>query len=251
LVYNWATWFGLDDIQGYNPVQIQRYVEYIDALNGHRQEYHERDLFPAGLESPLLDLLNLRYLIVDSRAPGLYQYIFLPIVYADDHVRILKNPEALPRAWLVHEAQHVAPGDALTLLADGAVDPLRTALLESPPPSLTPAPDPSVESARYVAYEPDRLEIDVDAGAPALLILSETWDPGWSATVDGQPAPVLLADHVLRAIPVPAGQHSVELRYDPPYLRAGLLIAGLSLLTVAAALVYTSAARAQDRLDQS
>ena len=42
---------------------------YIDALNGHRQEYHERDLFPAGLPSPLLDLLNLRYLIVPADAP--------------------------------------------------------------------------------------------------------------------------------------------------------------------------------------
>jgi uncharacterized membrane protein YfhO len=93
--------------------------------------------------------------------------------------------------------------------------------------------------------------VEVDAAAPALLILSEAWDPGWSATVDGQPAPVLLADHILRAIPVPAGQHSVELRYDPPYLRAGLLLAGLSLLAVAAALVYTSAARSQGRLDRN
>ncbi|HZG67576.1 MAG TPA: hypothetical protein VEZ12_12585, partial [Herpetosiphonaceae bacterium] len=58
LVHNWGTWFGVEDIQGYNPIQTQRYVEYIDALNGHRQEYHERDLFPAGLTSPLLDLLN-------------------------------------------------------------------------------------------------------------------------------------------------------------------------------------------------
>jgi hypothetical protein len=69
LVHNWGTWFGVEDIQGYNPIQTQRYVEYIDALNGHRQEYHERDLFPAGLSSPLLDLLNLRYLIVPADAP--------------------------------------------------------------------------------------------------------------------------------------------------------------------------------------
>ncbi len=70
LVHDWGIWFRLEDIQGYNPLQLQRYVDYIDALNGHRQEYHERDLFPAGLTSPLLDLLNLRYLIVPADAAG-------------------------------------------------------------------------------------------------------------------------------------------------------------------------------------
>ena len=64
----------------------------------HRQEYHERDLFPAGLTSPLLDLLNLRYLLVPADAPERADLAplvaALPTVYTDAHVRILENPEA-------------------------------------------------------------------------------------------------------------------------------------------------------------
>ena len=138
LVFNWATWFGIDDVQGYNPVQVERYVEYIDALNGHRQEYHERDIFPAGLVSPLLDLLNTRYLMVPANAPQRVELDTLlaamPTVYTDTQVRILENPEAFPRAWLVHEARQVAPGEALPLLDDGSSDPRQVALLETTPP---------------------------------------------------------------------------------------------------------------------
>jgi hypothetical protein len=239
LVHNWGTWFGIDDVQGYNPLQVERYVEYIDALNGHRQEYHERDIFAGGLSSPLLDLLNLRYLIVPADAPDREQFASLlaehKTVYQDAHVRILENANAFPRAWLVHEARQVAPGAALPLLAEGGVDPRSTALVEAPPPVLGPATHPNHESASYVLQEADRLVIDVEADAPALLVLSEIWDPGWVATVDGQSAPIYLADHILRAIPVPAGSHAVELRYDPPAQRIGLIITLLSLAVAASA----------------
>jgi hypothetical protein len=236
LVHNWGTWFGVEDIQGYNPLQSQRYVAYIDALNGHRQEYHERDLFPAGLRSPLLDLLNLRYLLVPADAPERVDLAPLladfPSVYADAHVRVLENPEALPRAWLVHQARQVAPGEALGLLADGTVDPRQTALLETAPPTLSAPADPAAETVRLIQDAPDRLELDVHAESPALLMLSEVWDPGWSATVSGVPAPVSVADQLLRAVPIPPGQHTVVLAYDPPLLRVGLAITFVTVLAV-------------------
>jgi hypothetical protein len=232
----------VEDLQGYNPLQTQRYVEFIDALNGHRQEYHERDLFPAGVASPLLDLLNLRYLLVPADAPERSDLApllaNLPTVYADAHVRILENPEALPRAWLVHEATQVAPGEALPLLADGAVDPRQSVLLETVPPALAAPADPTAEAARVVAQEPDRLELQVTAEAPALLVLSEVWDPGWRATVSGVPTPVLLANHALRALPIPPGQHAVVLTYAPPLLHLGLAISGATLVGLVAAALW-------------
>jgi hypothetical protein len=238
LVHDWATWFGIDDIQGYNPIHILRYGQYIDALNGHRQEYHETDLFPAGLASPLLDPLNLRYLVVPADAaerPDLAPLVTgLPTVYDDEHVLILERPDAMPRAWLVHDARQVAPNEALPLLADGAVDPRQTALLEVEPPALAEPATGSVQSAAYVQREPDRLRVEVSTAAPALLMLSEVWDPGWIATVDGNPTPVFAANFIFRAVPMPAGDHVVELRYDPPALRLGIAI---TLATVLIALL--------------
>lgn len=248
LVYNWGTWFGIDDIQGYNPLQVRRYVEYIDALNTHGQEYHERDLYPRGLASPLLDPLNMRYLIVPAdavrRGDIAPLVVGLPAVYQDERVRILERASAFPRAWLVHAAREVAPGEALTLLAGKSIDPRYEALLEGPLPMLEVPVDGAREQASYARNDPDHIEIAVSNSAPALLMLSEIWDPGWSATIDGEPAPVLLANHIFRAVPVPAGDHTVVLRYDPPLLKTGLIVtAATTLLTAIAAIALKSRQR--------
>jgi hypothetical protein len=241
LVNNRATALGIDDLQGYNPIHLRRYAEFIDALNGLPQDYHETSILPSGLSSPLLDMLGARYIIIpsDTRRPdldGLRDR--LPLVFADQFVDVLERPSAMPRAWLVHDAREVPRGETLPLLASGAVDPRRTAQLESPPPPLAQPPDGVAESARYTSREPDRLALHVEAAAPALLVLAEIYDAGWSATVDGVPVPVLAADHAFRALPVPAGAHDIILRYDPPGLRTGLIITiGSALAMIAAAAV--------------
>jgi uncharacterized membrane protein YfhO len=80
--------------------------------------------------------------------------------------------------------------------------------------------------------EPDFLRLDVSASAPALLMLSEIWDPGWVTSVDGVATTIYLADHALRAVPVSAGHHVVELRYEPPSLRLGIAITVLTALII-------------------
>jgi Bacterial membrane protein YfhO len=147
----------------------------------------------------------------------------------------------LPRAWLVHTARQVEPGGALDVLAAGAVDPRTTALVEQPPPPLEPSAAP--ESVDFVRQESDELELQTDAGASALLVLSETYDPYWFATVDDRPASVLVANHVLRAVPVPAGQHTVRLRYAPPMMTVGLLVTGATLVLLAAGLLAFTVGR--------
>ena len=92
---------------------------------------------------------------------------------------------------------------------------------------------------RLIQDAPDRLELDVRAASPALLVLSEVWDPGWSATVSGVPAPVSVADQLLRAVPIPPGQHTVVLSYDPPLLRVGLVITAATLALFAVAIVLS------------
>ncbi|MFN8592436.1 MAG: YfhO family protein [Thermomicrobiales bacterium] len=235
LVLNWGTWFHIDDVQGYDPVQVQRYVEFIDAMNGHRQEYHERDVYPGGLDSPLLDLLGARYLLVRANVPITSDIAPLlttfPTVYEDAEVRILENSRSFPRAWLVHDARRVGAGDALPILASGAIDPHKTALLEVSLPNLSPAVA-TADTAVYRRATPDRIEIAVNASASALLMLSEVWSPGWHAAIDGAPTSVYLADHVLQAVAVPEGEHVVTLMYDPPYLRLGFAAAAIAALLV-------------------
>jgi hypothetical protein len=230
---------GLQDIQGYNPIQPQRYVDLMRAINGFAQEYHEANIYAAGLDSPLLDLLNPRYIVIPAAIPpgraDLRRLVARhATVFADDAVRVLEDRTALPRAWLVHEARRVEPGAALAPIASGAVDPRRVALVEGDLPPLAVPADQSSERAVVTHFAADELSVEVTTQTPALLVLSETFDPNWRAAVDGMAVPLLVAAHVLRAVPVPVGNHLVAMWYASPLLDGGTLasVGGYALLIV-------------------
>jgi uncharacterized membrane protein YfhO len=63
-------------------------------------------------------------------------------------------------------------------------------------------------------------------------VLSEIYDPGWHAYLDGKSVPIYLVDYVLRGISVPGGSHRVALRYEPPLLRAGMIISGCAFASL-------------------
>jgi len=232
---------GLYDIQGYNPLQLARYVEFLRALNGREIDYHVSYLMPSGVASPLLDLLNVRYVVVDAALPGDRPDV---ATIAASGREVFRSPLAVvyerssnpSHAWVVHDVRPVARGEALPPLVARSVDPRRTALVEPDgelPPGLAPrqAPAAPVPAAAIVTrYEPERIELAVSSAEPGLLVLAEVYESGWQAAVNGQPAEILPTFHALRGIPVPAGDSTVELRYAPWSLRLGLAVTGLALV---------------------
>ena len=244
LASNLGTPSGLQSIQGYNAIHLARYDEYIRELNGTSQGYHNTDIVPRALDSPLLDLLNVRYVVVPAVTQPDQNVLrelkdTHPTVYSDDRVDVLENRDALPRAWIVHSAKRVAPQEALKLLKSGEVDPGQTALLERPPPELSLPEDASADSALVETYEANRITLRTSTGAAGLLVLSEIYYPAWKAYVDGRPVPIYVADQVLRAVPVPEGEHTVELRYESWSLRGGLAISLASYLLLITLVVAT------------
>lgn len=244
-VNNRALVAGLDDIQGYNPIHLARYDAFMRALNGQAQNYHQTDVFEAGLGSPLLDLLGVRYIVMpaipaaDQSEPHLTRD--LPTVYADADVNVLENEQALPRAWIVHSATQMDAEEALRQLAAGSIDPRRTAVLEKPPPPLGDPPS-AVDQATIIEYAADTVRLDVDTGAPGLLVLSDAYYPAWQARVDGSPTEVYVCDGALRAVAVPAGRHAIAFHYASAALPIGAAITGLTLLALAAAALRPSRA---------
>jgi hypothetical protein len=98
---------------------------------------------------------------------------------------------------------------------------------------LVEAPDaPPVARGRVLRVErgTGRLRVEAESDAPALLVVQDAFWPGWRAAIDGQPAEILAADHVVRAVRWPAGRHSLEMRYEPPELRLGLGLSALGAL---------------------
>ncbi|HEY7036358.1 MAG TPA: YfhO family protein, partial [Thermomicrobiales bacterium] len=238
LVNNQAILLGLDDVQGYNPVQLSLYSTVIHAVNVRDQGYHTANILGSGWNSPVLALLNVRYLVIPSQVPpGRPDLLHLSqrcrTVYADERVRVVEVDDALPRAWIVHDLRKVKRATILPSLRKREFDPRQTALLSSNPPETAPPADPAQDRATVVGYQPERITLTTSTGAAGLLVLSEIDHPDWHAYVDGKPVGIYQTDRVLRGVPIPAGDHVVELRYDQPSLRLGLLASAATALVVA------------------
>jgi hypothetical protein len=239
-----AAFLELQSIQGYNPLHLGVYTEYIDAMNGGPQDYHWTDPSPAALaSSPLLDMLNVRYIVValdgstapEAVAAGRRE------VFRDDQVVVYENPTAFSRAWVVHDVRPNEDGNGLAQLASGAVDGDEVAFVDGPLPVVEPLPGGSAGTVTITDWEPDSLTATVETQSAGLVVFSEIYAPGWVATVDGEPVEVLRTNHALRGVPVPEGTHTIELRYEPTSLRFGLWLSGVTgvVLAVVAAAAIT------------
>jgi hypothetical protein len=240
----------LHDVQGYNPVQLRNYVAYLNELNGALQNYHDAQILPGGLNSPLLNILNARYIVIPNDAVGtrprediVLLIASYPEVFRNDSVRVLENPNAMPRVWMVHDVVQVQPEMIPQMIEAEGFDPGRTVILDTSAKNVAveqPA-DPAKESVEIVSYEDDRVTLKVHAEAAGMVVLSETYDKGWHAHVDGDNVPVDQAYGVIRSIPVTAGDHTIVLTYDPWSLRYGFYLsltgAALSLAVIGAFVV--------------
>jgi hypothetical protein len=155
-------------------------------------------------------------------------------------IRVYRVIRPLPRAAV---ARFVIPAPANETRAGPIAE--ETVLLEG----TVAAEDGARGHVARMIEAGDRLDLAVETDRPTVVLLRDTWTPGWTALVNGRPAPVLRANGLHRAVPVPAGSSHVVLAYRPPGLRAGILIALAALVVLvsleAAALLRARRASAQ------
>lgn len=207
---------GLRSVFGYDPLILQRYEAFITSWPDPRARTY--------------DLLNARYLVTLAPLEPSDEADAPRLLLEQSGVYVYERPGALPRAWVVPQVERVEDGAALARIHEPGFDPHATALVDSEF-ACTPA-SPEAGEAQILSDAQNRIEVQVRGGG-GLLVLSELDYPGWQAEVDGDPAQLVRADYLLRALCVPAGEHRVELVYDPPLLKVGLAVTGLALLWVA------------------
>jgi hypothetical protein len=197
----------------------------------------------------------VRYIVVPTRVQsdqtGL-QWLLerYPVVYQDRDVRVLENPDALPRAWIVHDVRVAAAGEVLGQLESGAVDLRTTAFVESAVPGVASSGGESADQVEILEHQPDRILAHATSSAGGLVVFSEIFDPGWRAYVNGARTPIHVVDHALQGIQLPAGTHEIELRYRTPQLLLGAAItAGTVAILLGAALVLGMNGRRRNRRD--
>ncbi len=147
---------------------------------------------------------------------------------------VRRNETAMPRVYLVPRVV-LAPDDEFIVDRFPEVDPHQAVLMDRDPlAGVGPGRQP-FRAVRWHAAAPDRLALRVETTAPGLLVVADTWMPGWSATVDGRTVPVLRGNHAQRVVPLPEpGDHAIVLTYRPPGFSAGLaLTAGSALAWLA------------------
>jgi len=184
----------------------------------------------------LLEAISVRWVILPFRILG----DRMEHVASVGSAELYRLPGALPRARVVSRARVVGSTDQLLkLLASGEID-LRRELIFHDPANLGLAVglDSSEERSDVVGEASlivdGSIKVVIDAVAPRAgwLLLSDTWYPGWKATVDGRPAPVLRANVAHRAVPLPPGNHRVVFSFRPASTARGFVIsaAGLAIL---------------------
>jgi hypothetical protein len=214
-----ATW-GLASVGGYHAAKPILYQDFMTQVG-----LDDLSLFQFPERSRILDLLNVRFLVTGLRL-GESERFRLAF---DGPIRAYENRFAGPRAFLAGRVRVEAePRAALAQLMDPNFPLDREAIVASDP---GPLAGDVTGTADITAFELNRIELQVNASGPALLVLGELFAPGWQATVDSQAAPIVRADVIYRAVRVPAGEHRVEFRYTTPGLRTGLwLSAGAAVV---------------------
>jgi hypothetical protein len=141
------------------------------------------------------------------------------------------NHDALPRAYLADRFAVMSAEEALEHVNAGDVNFHGLVLLDREPEVTVAArSDGRFVPATITSYAPERVEIAVDAPAPAILVLTDSFYPGWHVRVNGASRQIIRANGHFRAVAVPAGRHDVVFEYRPASLRLGAAVSVLSLL---------------------
>jgi hypothetical protein len=205
----------------------------MDALVAPTREQLELSgLFNAVADQPvavrLLQAGAVSHVVARSVLPeGLEPLAEVPSPLAAP-IRLFRVPSPLPRSYVVGAVTTGSDEEALRFVLHSGEERRRTAVLADGQALQGAAAFSG--TARVVRFAPDEVEVEVDAPSVACLVLVEAYDPGWSASVDGQPTRVHRANYGFRAVRVPAGRHSVRLRYWPRGLTPGLVVSGLALV---------------------
>jgi hypothetical protein len=221
---NYGPAHGLEDTWGSSPLRLADYERFMARVPLERA----------------WALLNVRYVVTWLEHLSVSaEPVFEEPAKRGEVTYIHRLEAEHPRVWIVYEAEVVSSQDmALDRVAEPGFDPYRLAVLDTPAGLRLRGQATDAPQARLAVFSPSRLVVEVDHASDGLLVLSELYYPGWRATVDGRQAPIYRTDAILRAVEVPAGQHQVEMVFDPLSVKLGLAISGITLLLSLAYLAW-------------
>lgn len=231
---------GLIDVRGYDAVDPARMVDLLKtAARPGAESPHAavQYLSPKGTLqppdavqlAPILDMLDLRYLIIQGVPPPNFHPAFQGNGYW-----VLVNSNALSRAFVPRSVETVSSDrEELQKLASPQFNPVDVAYVESP----VELPASSRGVAQITNETPTRVRVSVHMETPGLVVLADNWDSGWRAYWNGHRVPILRVNYAIRGVIVPAGNGTLEFIYQPMSLILGLWLAGFGAVILSGWLI--------------
>ena len=218
-------------VGGYHAAKLRRYQEMIDHHIAKEMQAAYQEVATAGgqmdsvnaAKFPVLNMLNTKYFIFPAGQQGQT----VPI----------ENPYTFGNAWFIDKIQYVNNANE-EIDAIGQVDLQQTAIVDSKfkeaLKGVNEGYKDSLSTIRLTSYEPNQLVYETSSPQDGIVVFSEIYYPGWTATIDGKPADIARADYILRAMNVPAGKHTIEMRFDPQslHITEGIAYGAMTLLLV-------------------
>ena len=189
--------------------------------------------FDRRVRQAVFDRMSVRYLISDRVEPEPPWPVMAEGISNGSKFVIQRNPSALPRAYVVPRATVVPDGASVALAYFRETNPRESVVMNDDPlGQLAPGARQPFKAAQWVSIDPDRPVLEVTTEAPGLLVVADSWMPGWTARVDGLLVPILRGNHAQRVIPIlQPGRHTIAMNYWPPGFSLGCAITGVSALT--------------------
>ena len=218
-------------VGGYHAAKLRRYQEMIDHHIAKEMQAAYQEVATAGgqmdsvnaAKFPVLNMLNTKYFIFPAGQQGQT----VPI----------ENPYTFGNAWFIDKIQYVNNANE-EIDAIGQVDLQQTAIVDSKfkeaLKGVNEGYKDSLSTIRLTSYEPNQLVYETSSPQDGIVVFSEIYYPGCTATIDGKPADIARADYILRAMNVPAGKHTIEMRFDPQslHITEGIAYGAMALLLV-------------------
>jgi O-antigen/teichoic acid export membrane protein len=231
--------YDLQDARGYGSIISKQYVDYMSLISNQFELLYNRVSpisadEPWALDSPLLDLLNVRYVIAteEVKSPK-YQLVY------DGEVRIYENKGCTPRAFTLPDTSVVYSKDVAQTIQ--TYDPRHHVILEGADSAAMKAVAGVPQPASISRYTHNEVFVDVNLDAPGWLILADTYFPGWRAYVrpfggtEADESELEIARHSgnFRAVRLGAGQHTVRFKYTPTSVKVGFFLSFLGVMVLA------------------
>lgn len=215
------TYYGFSSIEGYDPLYIQRFGEFLRSAE--KGEFAEAERSVARLSkrgkytNRVLDLLGVNLIfhpIADTNQTWAYPVWQdknrFSLVYQDDKFQLFQNNLALPRASLFYDFEVIKDNKKIiNRFYSDDFDFRKKTILEEKINDLKQGEG----KAKILEYTPNKVKIEVETDKQGILFLSDNYYPGWKATINGVEAKIYRADYSFRAVVVPEGRSMVEFTY--------------------------------------